>query len=66
MADVVRRPEEGAEEQDKGALFAAGPAAASRALAPGAEPVSPRGSFEAGEARPRLLMTGFTVFWFVM
>ncbi len=65
MADVVRRPEEGAEEQDKGALFPAGPAAASRALAPGAEPVSPRGSFEAGEARPRGSMLRLTVVSFL-
>ncbi len=65
MADVVRRPEEGAEELDKEALFPAAPAVASRALAPGAEPVSPQGLLEGGEARPTGSMLRLTVVSFL-
>jgi len=62
MADVVRRPEKGAEELDKEALFPAAPAAASRALGPRAEP---QGLLEGGEARPTGSMLRLTVLSFL-
>ncbi len=65
MADPIRRPREGAEELDKEALFPAAPAAASRALAPGAEPTSPQGLVEGGEARPTGSMLRLTVMSFL-
>jgi peptide/nickel transport system permease protein len=64
MADVVQGPEEGAEELDKEGLFPAAPAVASRALAPGAEPLSPQG-VEGGAARPTGSMLRLTVVSFL-
>jgi peptide/nickel transport system permease protein len=64
MADIVRRPDEGAEEQDKGGLFPAAPAVAFRALAPGAEPVSPQG-IEGEAGRPTGSMLRLTVMSFL-